>query len=252
MTEHTSVPNHHAHHGGFSGVTGLVAALSMAVGRDGDARLVTRLSGLAPGDDVVDIGCGPGVAARYAARLGASVTGVDPAPVMLRVARLLTRRSESVRYVEGAAEELPGADGSASVVWSLATVHHWVDLDAGLREARRVLRSGGRLVAIERRTRPGASGLAGHGWTDSQAEAFADRCREHGFLDVRVEPNTSGRRPNDKWAPIDRERDRHRAVSAHTGLPPEHQALAGTPAHGFGIDGRFFGSGCMTTPVDFG
>jgi ubiquinone/menaquinone biosynthesis C-methylase UbiE len=194
MIEKASVPNHHADYPGFSGPAGLVAALSMVGGRSGDARLVARLSGLAPGDVVVDIGCGPGVAARHAARLGAVVTGIDPAPIMLRVARLLTRGSEKIRYVEGAAEALPAADDSASVVWSIATVHHWADLDAGLREARRVLRRGGRLVAIERRTRPGARGHAGHGWTDSQAESFADRCREHGFLDLRVERDTSGRR----------------------------------------------------------
>jgi ubiquinone/menaquinone biosynthesis C-methylase UbiE len=194
MIEETPVPNHHADFPGFSGLSGLAAALTMVVGRDGDARLAARLGGIGPGDVVLDVGSGPGVAARHAAKLGATVTGVDPAPVMLRVARLLTRRSEAVRYVEGVAEAMPAADGSASVVWSIATVHHWADVDAGLRETRRVLRSGGRLIAIERRTRPGAHGLASHGWTDSQAEAFADRCREHGFLDVRVERNTSGRR----------------------------------------------------------
>ena len=166
----------------------------MVVGRDRDARLAARLSSVRSGDVVVDIGCGPGVAARYAARLGASVTAVDPAPVMLRVARLLTRRSASVRYVEGTAEALPAAQGSVSVAWSIATVHHWADLDAGLREASRVLRRGGRLVAIERRTRSGARGLASHGWTEAQAEAFAERCREHGFLDVRIERSTYGRR----------------------------------------------------------
>ena len=92
MEEQPAAPNHHADYPGFAGVAGLVAALSMAVGRKGDAELAVRLSGMGPGDTVVDIGCGPGVAARYAARLGATVTGVDPAPVMLRVARLLTRR----------------------------------------------------------------------------------------------------------------------------------------------------------------
>lgn len=194
MIEETSVPNHHADHAGFSGPAGLVAALSMIGGRDGDARLAARLSGLGPDDAVVDIGCGPGVAARHAARLGAGVTGVDPAPVMLRVARLLTRSSVAVCYVAGAAEALPVPDDSASIVWSIATVHHWADIDAGLREVRRVLRGGGRLVAIERRTRPGARGHAGHGWTDDQAQAFAEHCREHGFADVRVERNTIGRR----------------------------------------------------------
>ena len=73
----------------------------MAVGREGDARLAEQLSGLHPGDKVVDVGCGPGTAVRRAARLGASVIGVDPAPVMLRVARILTRSSETVRYATG-------------------------------------------------------------------------------------------------------------------------------------------------------
>jgi SAM-dependent methyltransferase len=194
VNEPTSVPNHHANYPGFSGLAGLMAALSMVVGRGRDARLAVGLSGARSGDVVVDIGCGPGVAARYAARLGASATGVDPAPVMLRVARLLTRRSETVRYIEGTAEALPVPDHSASVVWSVAAVHHWTDLDAGLREATRVLRSGGRLVAIERRTAPGGRGHATHGWTDTQADAFADRCRQHGLTDVQVEQNTSGRR----------------------------------------------------------
>ena len=105
MNEQHAPPNHHADYPGFRGVAGLVAALSMAFGRKGDAQLAVRLSGMGSGDRVVDVGCGPGVAVRYAARLGATVTGVDPAPVMLRTARLLTRRSAKVRYVKGAAED---------------------------------------------------------------------------------------------------------------------------------------------------
>ena len=194
MSERISVPNHHADYPDFSGWAGLVAALSMVTGRKSDARLAVKLSGATSGDAVVDIGCGPGVAARHAAGLGLHVAGVDPARVMLRVARLLTWRSKNLRYVQGTAEVLPVPDGSAAAVWSIATVHHWPDLDAGLREARRVLRPGGRLVAIERSTQPGAHGHASHGWTDAQADAFADRCRDHGFADVQVERNTSGRR----------------------------------------------------------
>ena len=193
MTEHTTMPNHHHDYPGFSGPSGLVAALSMITGRKGDARLAVRLCGVGAGDAVVDLGCGPGVAARYAARLGAQVTAVDPAPLMLRVARLLTRRSDNLEYVIGRAEAIPVPDHSASAVWSIACVHHWADLDAGLEEARRVLRAGGRLLAIERRTAPGADGLASHGWTDAQADAFAERCREHGLVDVRRDRNTTER-----------------------------------------------------------
>ena len=153
MNEQHAPPNHHANYPGFKGVAGIVAALSMVFGRNGDAQLAVRLSGMGPGDRVVDVGCGPGVAVRYSARQGATVTGVDPAPVMLRVARLLTRSSAKVRYAKGAAEEIPLPEGSVSVVWSIATVHHWSDIDAGLREVRRVLLPGGRLVAMERRAR---------------------------------------------------------------------------------------------------
>jgi ubiquinone/menaquinone biosynthesis C-methylase UbiE len=192
--EHTCVPNHHAHYRGLAGVTGLLAAASMAVGREGDARLVERLSRVGPDDTVVDIGCGPGTAARRAARLGATVIGVDPAPVMRRVARMLTRLPAAVRYVDGTAEALPLPDGSASVVWAIASVHHWADLDAALRELRRVLTPGGRLVALEREAAPGARGHASHGWTEAQARAFADRCAERGFAGTQVDHHQDGRR----------------------------------------------------------
>lgn len=188
----TIVANHHASHPGFAGPFGLLAALSMIWGRGGDARLASTLADLRGDDDVVDVGCGPGAAARHAATTAASVIGVDPAPVMLRVARLLSRR---VRFVEGSAEELPLPDASASVLWSLASVHHWRDVDAGLDEARRVLRPEGRLVAIEHLADPAARGLRSHGWAPEQAEAFADCCTAHGFTDVVVSRHDTGRRP---------------------------------------------------------
>lgn len=56
--------DNHAGYPGFAGVGGLVAALGMAFGRNGDARLAVQLSGLGSGDAVVDVGCGPGLAAR--------------------------------------------------------------------------------------------------------------------------------------------------------------------------------------------
>jgi len=192
MTDELVIPNHHHDYPGFAGLGGLVAALSM-VGRGGDARWAATLARLQAGDAVVDIGCGPGTAARYAARRGATVTGVDPAKVMLRMARVLTR-SRRARYQPGSAEQLPIADASATVVWSIASVHHWRDLDAALREVRRVLRPSGRFVAIEKATRRDASGLSSHGWTDEQAAAFAQRCIDAGFETVRTERDEAGSR----------------------------------------------------------
>lgn len=184
-------PNHHAHHPGFTGIGGVIAALTFMFGRGADADLAVRLTAAGPGDDVVDVGCGPGVAVRTAAAAGAaSVVGIDPAGVMLRFGRVLSRvpprRAAAVRYLDGAAESLPLPDGSASVVWSLATVHHWHDLDAGLAEVRRVLRPSGRFLAVERHVDPGATGLASHGWTEDQAHRFAERCRAAGFARAEV------------------------------------------------------------------
>ena len=188
------VPNHHAHHAGFSGLTGLVAALSMTIGREADAALAIDLARLDATDHVVDIGCGPGTAVRRAARIGARATGIDPAGVMLRVARWLGD-GDRITYLEGGAEALPLPDASATVVWSIASVHHWSELDLAIAEVRRVLEPSGRFVAIERRVRPGATGLASHGWTDDQAEAFASTCRAAGFGDVRIARSDAGRRP---------------------------------------------------------
>jgi ubiquinone/menaquinone biosynthesis C-methylase UbiE len=187
-------PNHHAHHPGFAGVGGLVAALTMVIGRTGDAKLAAALTELGAGDRLVDLGCGPGAAARYAQRQGADVTAVDPAPVMLDLARRLTRRRKRVRFLEGAAESIPVPDASATAVWALATVHHWPALEPALAEVQRVLEPGGRFLAIERRSRPGATGLASHGWTPEQAQAFAQMCGDAGFVDVAVTSHDGRRR----------------------------------------------------------
>ena len=180
-------PNHHADYPGFSGAFGLIAGVSMLFGRSGLARLAADLASVNPSDRVVDVGCGPGTAAREAARRGARVWGVDPAPVMLNLARRCTTRDAGITWLEGAAEALPLPDGAATVLWSIATVHHWPDLEGGLAEAFRVLAADGRLLAIERRRHADAKGLASHGWTDDQAQAFADCCVAAGFVDPRVE-----------------------------------------------------------------
>jgi ubiquinone/menaquinone biosynthesis C-methylase UbiE len=192
MTDQRVLPNHHAHYPGCSGTKGLIAALSMLGGRDENARRASELCGVGQGDVLVDIGCGPGAGARHAGRLGATVTGVDPERVMLRVARAVTR-ARTVRYLEGAAENLPVATGSATVVWAIATVHHWRDVDAALAEVRRVLRPDGRFLAIERAREADAQGLASHGWTTEQASTFAEQCIEHGLVGACVERNTTPR-----------------------------------------------------------
>jgi SAM-dependent methyltransferase len=190
------VANHHADHPGFAGANGALMALLFAF-RGGDrARTISDLAEVAPGDHVVDLGCGPGNAVREAAARGARATGVDPSSVMLRVAQVLTwRRRARIAWTEAAAESIPLADGDATVVWSVACVHHWADIDAALAEIHRILAPGGRLLAAERRTVATATGVASHGWTDEQADVFAAACRRAGFVDVERTTTATGATP---------------------------------------------------------
>ncbi|WP_425005490.1 class I SAM-dependent methyltransferase [Mycolicibacterium sp. S3B2] len=194
MNDTTPMPvNHHGDHPGFAGLTGtLFAAVFLLAGRAG-AALAGELTSPAAGDHVVDIGCGPGNAVRAAVRRGARATGVDPSAAMLRVARTVTR-DKAATWAEGSAEALPVADACATHVWALATVHHWRDVPTALTEIRRMLAPGGRLLAIERRTEPGATGYASHGWTAQQAESFAALCSSAGLVDVDVTTRQAGKR----------------------------------------------------------
>ena len=149
MNEPVTVVNHHAGQPGFAGLTGVLFAVVFLLTGRGNARLAADVAGVSADDRVVDVGCGPGTAARVAARRGSRVTGVDPSETMLQVARAVTRRRTAVTWMRGGAEALPLPDASATVVWALATVHHWPDVGAALTEIHRVLSPGGQLLVVE-------------------------------------------------------------------------------------------------------
>jgi ubiquinone/menaquinone biosynthesis C-methylase UbiE len=195
----TAADHQHANghgHGRFQGVPGLVIGAVLLVGRGAVSRLVADLAAVGPADRVLDVGCGPGGAAREAARRGAAVTGVDPAPLMLALGRRLSRGATGrhIAFVEGTAEALPVADRSVTVAWAISSAHHWADTAAGLRELHRVLEPGGRLIIAERLARPGARGLAAHGFTPAQAAQTAAAVRTAGFAAAGYETHRAGRR----------------------------------------------------------
>ncbi|HTW06931.1 MAG TPA: class I SAM-dependent methyltransferase [Acidimicrobiales bacterium] len=173
-----------------------LTVLSMAVGRGPAARAAVESAVLSRDDRVVDIGCGPGAAVRLAAAGCAHATGVDPDPAMLRMARAISgaRRSRNVSWLEGSAAAVPGPDASATVVWAVSSAHHWPERAAGWAEARRLLASGGRLLVVERLTRPGATGHGSHGLTQSQADRLAEELAEAGFAGVQCEVIKARRR----------------------------------------------------------
>jgi ubiquinone/menaquinone biosynthesis C-methylase UbiE len=174
----------------------LLTALSMTIGRGRLAGTVADAVGLSPGDVVVDIGCGPGTAVREAARRVTAATGVDPSPLMLRLARQISgiRRTSGVSWRQGRAEELPVPDAQATVAWAISSAHHWNDLTAGLGEARRVLAPAGRLFIAERLVKAGARGHAAHGLSTDQAEELARQMTAAGFSEVSSRTARAGHR----------------------------------------------------------
>jgi ubiquinone/menaquinone biosynthesis C-methylase UbiE len=103
---------------------------------------------LQPGERVLDVACGTGVITRLAAeRLGGSgrLAGTDINPGMLEVARSVAVGTP-IEWHEANAESLPHADGGFDTVLCQMGLQFIGNKLAALREMRRVLAPGGRVV----------------------------------------------------------------------------------------------------------
>lgn len=106
---------------------------------------------LAPGDVVLDVGCGPGTITLdlAAAVAPGRVVGIEPVAAPLEAARAEARRrgDTTTRFETADVTALPHADDSFDVVHAHQVLQHLVDPVGALREMARVCRPGG-VVAV--------------------------------------------------------------------------------------------------------
>lgn len=119
----------------------------------GSMELVRPWLAETPAGALLDVGCGTALLLAMLRGWGMTperYVGADPSAEMLRVAAArIGAGARAAVVVCAPAEALPLKDGAFDTVISVSSLHYWADPKAGLREMRRVLRPGGRMIVAD-------------------------------------------------------------------------------------------------------
>jgi SAM-dependent methyltransferase len=116
-----------------------------------EQREAFELLGVRPGERIMEAGYGPGVLVALLLDAGATVAGADPSPQMCALARCRNHAAVTEGRADlrvGTAERTGLSDAAFDAAVSVNNVPMWSDLAAGMRELRRVVRPGGRVLII--------------------------------------------------------------------------------------------------------
>src|SRR5262249_35712673 len=133
------------------GLLGRCGGIIMARTNQQCAAWVIDLLAIQPHESVLEVGFGPGVGLQLLARSASAgyVAGIDVSAEMVaqattRNAHAIARGRVDVRH--GAVERLPFADETFEKALAINSMQVWTDAEAGLREMRRVLKTGGSIA----------------------------------------------------------------------------------------------------------
>lgn len=186
------------------------------------ADLAATLALLDPTWSVGDLGCGTGALSAAFAPHVARVHAIDASAAMLGSARARLRRLPNVTVHEGALEMLPLADASLDLAVLSLVLHHVADPQRALREVRRVLRPGGRVLITDMRSHARAEyqQQMGHVWLGFDAPTLTRWLTDAGFVGTRITP-----------LPVDPDADGPALFTAVSAVPVVSPLLASPPAN---------------------
>jgi ubiquinone/menaquinone biosynthesis C-methylase UbiE len=149
---------------------------------------------------VGDLGCGTGHLAAALAPFVHRVVAVDESAEMLRSATQRARELPNIQLRKGTLEELPVADGELDAALLVLVLHHTGDPARVLADARRTLRSGGRLLVVDMLPHDNAEyrDQMGHQWlgfTEEQIRGWMDEAGFGGTRFVRLPPDSEAKGP---------------------------------------------------------
>jgi ubiquinone/menaquinone biosynthesis C-methylase UbiE len=131
------------------GFLGRLGGVIMARTNDACGAWVIDLLRVTPNENVLEVGFGPGAAIKRLSALAGHVSGVDPSPEMVAQARARNAtclENGRVKVRHGSVDDLPFASDSFDKAMAINSMQIWPDAIAGLREMRRVLKSGGKIA----------------------------------------------------------------------------------------------------------
>lgn len=157
-----------------------------------------ELARIAPGEAVLDLGCGTGtlaIAAAKAAGPTGSVHGIDPSSELLARADKKARRAGvAVTFHTGTGEELPFGDASFDAVLCTLVFHHLSAQSTHdtIAEIIRVLRPGGRLLVVDIGGKQDPDRKTFHGHATFDLDSFLPNLGHVGLRELDHGPIESG------------------------------------------------------------